>query len=103
MLLQRERNLDWSLPLPGARNEHRRTFAVLHVALAVELHEVALLEIDRDQDVDRAPDGEHEVSRRHRGRRPECREPADVQRVTDVLVEHGCRELYRRVGLALEV
>ena len=52
-------------------------------------HEVALLELDRDQDVRRRHHREEQVRDRHRRRAPEREEPADVQRVAHIRYSTG--------------
>ena len=63
------------------RDEHRNTLPILRI-LRMLGDEVALFELNRDQDVRRRGDREHQVRQRHGRRRPEREQQADVQRVT---------------------
>src|SRR5262249_58280089 len=69
----------------------------------VELDEVPLVESYRDQNVGRGEDREEQVRRRHRWRRPEGEQPADVEGMPDVAVRTRSDEAERPVRLASEV
>src|SRR5690349_3938439 len=57
------------------------------VALAMLAHQVAFLELDRDQDVAERNDGKQQVAGGHGRRRPEGDDEAHVERVAHELVE----------------
>ena len=82
-------------PPPDAgpeRHEHRHAAPVLLVRRAVLADQIALLELDGDQDVGRRRHREQQVRERHRRRHPEREEPADVQRMAHEPVRPGRAE-----------
>src|SRR5438105_1969865 len=81
------------------RNEHRNALAVTRV-LRMEAHEIALLELDRHENVRRRHHREEQMGHGHRRRAPKCEEPSDVQRMTHELVWSGRAELQFRVRLS---
>src|SRR5262245_9546379 len=84
-------------------HQHRDAAPVLGVPLTVELDEIPLLESYRDQNVGRGQDREEEVRCRHRWRRPEGEQPADVEGMPHVAVRTRSDEAERPVRLAPEV
>src|SRR5688572_13193322 len=84
--------------LPEERDQHGDPAAVLEVVGSVQGGEIALLELDRDEDVRRRDEGEEEVADRHVRRGVEGDDEAEHERVPDVLVESRDPERRRRVG-----
>src|SRR5689334_24278110 len=52
------------------RNDHRHSLLIATVLLAVSVHEIFLLELDRDEDVSSRGDGKDEMGHSHRRRAP---------------------------------
>src|SRR5262245_45387837 len=69
----------------------------------MEVNQIALLELDGDQDVARRGDGEQKMRVGHRRRRPEGEEPANVERMAHQAVRARRSELQGRVFLAPQV
>jgi hypothetical protein len=85
------------------RDQHRNPSPVAAVALAEMRDEIALLESDRDQDVGRRHDRQHEMRDGHRRCRPEREVPADVQRMADVAVRAMAQGGACPVGTAMGI
>jgi hypothetical protein len=66
--------------------QHRHPIAVTAVVVAEQSSQIALLEHDADQDVDRGDAGEQQVTRGHIRRRPERNEEAQIDRVPHEIV-----------------
>ena len=66
-------------PLPVGQ-QHRHVAAILLVGGAVLVHEIALLELDGEDDVGGRGEREDEVRQRHRRRHPEREQEAEIQR-----------------------
>jgi hypothetical protein len=85
------------------REEHGCALAVLAVGVAEEGDEVALFELNGDEDVASGGNGEQQVADRHPGSGPEGHHEAQVERMADVLIEGGRLETGGRVLLAASV
>src|SRR5262245_64890164 len=72
---------------PRQRDQHGDVLAVAAILVAEQADEVALLELDGDQDVAGGGQREQQMPRRHAGRRPEGQQQAEIDRMTDVAVE----------------
>ena len=78
---------------PRQRNKHRDLFSIAPVLVAKQPDQVALFQLDRDQDVAGGRQREQQVSGRHRRRRPEGEQEAEVDRMAHALVEQGVLKL----------
>src|SRR6267143_1283593 len=85
------------------REEHGHALTVLAVGVAEEGDEVALFELNGDEDVACGGDGEQQVADRHPGSGPEGDHKAQIERMADVLVEGGRLETNGSGLLAAQV
>src|SRR5438067_9800595 len=84
-----------SLPLSQPqREQHRNLFAISAVIVAIETDQVALFELDRDENVSRGHDREEEVTGGHSRRRPEGDDEPKIKRMSHHLIQ--CRRFERR-------
>src|ERR1043165_5605963 len=72
---------------PG--NQHPGAAAIILILSAEQADEIALLVADRNQNVDGHAGGEEEMAGAHRGRRPESKDEARIERMGAPLVERG--------------
>src|SRR5581483_10703525 len=77
-------------------DQHRHLLAIAAVLIAEQLDQVALLQMDADQNVAGGGEGEQQVADRHGGRRPEGDEEAQIDRMADLPVEQQGPEHGRR-------
>src|SRR5690349_6886201 len=82
-------------PAPEKRDQHGHLFAVPAVVLPQGVHEIALLELDGNEDVGGGRQCENEMGDGHGRGGPEREEPAHVQRVPDELVRTRGAETQR--------
>ena len=86
--------------LSETRNEHRNPLLVATVVLAEEQFQVTLLEVNTDQDVDGHSHRKEQLSQRHQRRAPEPQQQAEIERMTDELVEISHPKRRVPVGLS---
>ena len=72
--------------------QHAHLLAIAAILLAEELDQIALFKLNSDQDVAGGRDGEQEVASRHRRRRPEGKQEAQVNGMTDMAIKGRCVE-----------
>src|SRR5450432_331726 len=72
-----------SAPRAHERDEHGHALSIVAICVTQTRDEIAFLELDRDEDIDRCCKGEQQVRRGHGRCRPECEEPADVEWMTN--------------------
>src|SRR4051794_22275693 len=75
------------------RNEHGRMLTIAPILLAKLLDQIALLQLDTDQDVGGDRDRKKQMTDGHRGRRPHGEQDAEINRVTHMPVEQRSAEL----------
>src|SRR5437879_431674 len=63
------------------REQHRHLFAVLSIAVAVEANQIALFELNGDENVSRGHDGEEEMPGGHPWRGPEGNDESEIKRM----------------------
>ena len=63
------------------REQHRNLFAVLSIVVAIETNQVALFELDGDQNVGRGHDREEKMPARHPRCRPERDDESEIKRM----------------------
>src|SRR4051794_20112020 len=78
------------------RQQHADVLPVAAILIAKQIDKVALFELDRDQDVAGGRNREQQMADRHRGRRPESEQEAQIDRVTDDAVKQRGMKLRRR-------
>jgi len=83
-------------------NQHRYLLAILRV-LRVHLHQIALFQLDCDQDVRCGHESKEEVGYSHGWRAPECKKPTHVEGVSNDSTEKGRRKSKAGLGLPKEV
>src|SRR3954466_3663939 len=74
-----------------SRNQHGHLLAI-PLVFRVHLHQVALFQLNCDQDVGRGHDRKEQVGDGHCGRAPEGEKPADIQGVSNDAIEKRRRE-----------
>ena len=52
----------------------------------MKINQITLLELNRHQNIESRGYSEEQMRRRHRGRSPECEEPAQIEGVADMTV-----------------
>src|SRR3546814_1541842 len=95
---------DWSSDVCSSdltRDEHADTPAITGIGFAEDIEQVALLEPDRDQHIERKARREQQMPHRHRRRRPKGEEEPGIERVTDEPVEERLAQ-HRRRGRPFE-
>ena len=83
-------------------DEHGHLLAILGV-LFVKTNQVALLELDRNENVGGGAEGEDQMRYGHHRRCPEHQQPSYVERVADDTVHSGSAEGKAGVGDAAEI
>ena len=68
-------------------NYHWDVFPVTSVLIAVRADEISFFKLNRQEDVCSRGDGKDEMRDRHRWRRPEGKQPAEIERMTNVAIE----------------
>ena len=86
--------------LPEIGNQLRHPLLVTSVILAEEHFQVALFEVNTDQYVDGHSYRKEQVPERHQRCTPDAQQQAEIDRMTDELVEVGHPERRVPVGLA---
>jgi len=84
------------------RHQHGHTTAIALI-FGMLGDQVALLELDRNENVGGRDDREHQGAQPSWSASPECEEPADVQRVTHVAVQRRHPERHGLVRLAQQL
>ena len=74
---------------PPQRYEHGDALAIAPVLVAEECDQVAFLQGNADEYVGRRDGGEEQVAGGHHGRRPECDDEAEIDRMPNELVQQG--------------
>src|SRR6266851_3447872 len=72
--------------------KHGSAFPVLSVSVAKKRDQIMLFQLDSDQNVAGGRDRKHKMPQRHLWCRPERDQEAEINRMTDLLIEHWCLE-----------
>ena len=81
------------------RDEHGRALAVAAILVAELLDQVALFQLDADQDVAGDHHREQQMTNGHRRRGPDGEQDAEIDRVTDMPVEQRSAEFRRPLAV----
>src|SRR5262249_32477522 len=73
----------------GHRDKHGGLFSILLVGRPVSSGQIFFFELDGNQDVASCRESEYKMPQRHLRRCPKCNHKAQVDRVTNELIEHG--------------
>ena len=69
-------------------DDHRDVVFVTSIFVAVRVNEISLFKLYSQENVSRSGHREDEMGDRHRGCEPECEQPAEIEWVTHVTIEH---------------
>ena len=90
----------WLASTDPHRNDHWDVLFVTPVLVTVCVDQISLFKLNSEEDVSSCGNGKDEMRDRHRWRRPEGKQPAEIERMTNVAMEHRGSESQFRVRSA---